>query len=248
MALVFTSNALAEEAKPSEKPQSARAARYLPEEEMAAIRGAAEKGDLKAQFKLSRILYDGKQAPMNLKEAAKWAQKSAEAGDENAQVLTAVFYGAGIGFEPDIKKTEQWVRKAVSKGNPLAQASMGYLYGQGVGVKLDYKEAFMWLEKSGKAGNPVGQVGLGKAYSDGLGVQKDMIKGYMWLELAAQSTVEAIKAPQKGDWSDMPGILYSKGLLLDNILSMKSQTGQLMSKAQMEKAEKLAAEWRKSRK
>jgi TPR repeat protein len=247
--ICITISALAaQKPAPAQTPAPTPLPTYLPAEELEKLRALGEKGDLDTQFRLFRIYGEGKEAPMNMAESAKWAQKSAELGNEYAQVTTAALYGIGMGFQPDVAKAEKLLRKAAQKGSPLGEAGLGYLYFNGVGVPLDFKEAFKWFEKAANKGNPVGHAGLGKVYADGLDKPKDVIKGYMWYEVSAALLKEAKAAKPKGGWEDVVPILYSRAMVLDQVNSLKNLAGKEMSQAQIDKAKKLAADWLKKNK
>jgi hypothetical protein len=70
----------------------------------------------------------------------------------------------------------------------------------------------------------------------------------MWLEVSAAALKDAKSLKPKGDWEDVVPILYSRGMLLDQVASMRDQTGKTMSQAQIDKAKKLAEDWRKKNK
>jgi TPR repeat protein len=80
----------------------------------------------------------------------------------------------------------------------------------------------MWYRKAAEQGDTYGQMNLGSAYDMGDGVPKDQVLAYMWLNLSAAAGNE-----------------LSRGELRD--------LEREMSKSQIQEAQRLTREWRRSR-
>jgi TPR repeat protein len=104
------------------------------------------------------------------------------------------------------------------QGNADAQFNLGIMYANGRGVPENDAEAVKWFRKAVEQGYAEAQNNLGFMYANGRGVPENDVKAHMWWSLA--------KA--QGD-KDAPGGLDA----------IKPR----MTRAQIAKAQELAAEW-----
>ena len=173
----------------------------------------------------------------------------ANKGDAEAQYHVGMMYNNGIGTERDLGQAFAWFQKAAAANDPLGAYKLGCYYdGQGAGIEtsdateaLKYKlvaakagyalaqhdvanlydrqgsaeEALKWWKMAGDQGYPAALFSLSMAYSAGKGTPRDLSLSYAYFKL---SNV----APKK------------------NVNEMAS----MLSKPELEKAEKLVSEWR----
>ena len=90
----------------------------------AAVRQAAEHGDVKAQGQLGHLYETGSGVRQDYGEAAAWYRKGAEGGDAEAQKNLAVLYAEGRGVTKDLREAVKWYRKAANQGNAEAQSAL----------------------------------------------------------------------------------------------------------------------------
>lgn len=81
-----------------------------------ALREAADAGDAKALFEVAARYAEGRGVKTDMKEAAKWYEKSAELGFAPAQYRIGNFYEKGIGVERDVPKAKTWYQLAAAQG------------------------------------------------------------------------------------------------------------------------------------
>ena len=68
------------------------------------------------------------------------------------------------------------------------------MYDHGQGVPQDYAEAVKWYRLAADQGYAVAQYNLGFMYADGQGVPQDYVQSHMWFNLAAaQSDANAVQ-------------------------------------------------------
>ena len=143
----------------------------------------------------------------------------AHQGDPDAQNKLGAAYFHGKGVEKNAGEAEKWFRQSAEKGYAKAQYNLGVMYYQGAGVAQNYSEAFKMYTQAAQKGYALAQYNLGLVYLQGVGVPKDQVTAYMWIFLASEKNVpDAVK----------------NRVFLDN----------KMAPAQLEKARKLAGEWK----
>ena len=172
----------------------------------------------------------------------------ANKGDAEAQYHAGMMHNNGIGTQQDPKQAFAWFQKSTASGDPLGAYKLGCYYdGQGAGIvasdaneALKYKliaaqagyalaqhdvaglydrqgnpeEALKWWKMAGDQGYPGALYRLSMAYSAGKGVPRDLSLSYAYFKLSKL-------APQK------------------NVNEMAT----LLSKPELEKAEKLVSQW-----
>jgi uncharacterized protein len=173
----------------------------------------------------------------------------AQKGDAEAQYHVGMMYNNGIGTQRDLKQAFEWFQKAAAANDPLGAYKLGCYYdGQGAGVvesdaheALKYKlvsakagyalaqhdvallyrrqenseEAVKWWKMAGDQGYPMALYNLSGSYFQGKGVPKDLSLAYAYFKIS--------NVPPKSKVNEMATIL---------------------SKPELEKAEKLVAEWK----
>jgi hypothetical protein len=173
----------------------------------------------------------------------------ADKGHAEAQYHVGMMHNNGIGTQQDPKQAFGWFEKSTASGDPLGAYKLGCYYdGQGAGIvtldpneALKYKlvaakagyalaqhdvailydrqgnsdEALKWWKMAGDQGYPRSLYSLSMAYSAGKGTPRDLSLSYAYFKLSKL-------APAK------------------NVNEMAS----MLSKPELEKAEKLVSEWR----
>jgi TPR repeat protein len=188
--------------------------------------------------------------PANANEADSFNAMVALAnkGNAEAQYHVGMMHNNGIGTQQDPKQAFEWFQKATASGDPLGAYKLGCYYaGQFAGVvpsdsneALKYKlvaakagyalaqndvavlylrqgnpeEALKWWKMAGDQGDPSALYSLAMSYSAGKGAPRDLSLSYAYFKLSKV-------APRK------------------NVNEMAS----MLSKPELEKAEKLVSEW-----
>jgi TPR repeat protein len=172
----------------------------------------------------------------------------ASKGDAEAQYHVGMMHNNGIGTQQDPKQAFEWFQKATASGDPLGAYKLGCYYdGQFAGIvtsdpteALKYKlvaakagyalaqhdvanqydrqgnpeEALKWWKMAGDQGYPRALFSLSMAYSAGKGAPRDLSLSYAYFKLS--------KIPPTKNVNEMASLL---------------------SKPELEKAEKLVSEW-----
>ena len=111
----------------------------------------------------------------------------------------------------------EW-RPLAEQGDAGAQATLGAMYEKGLGVAQDNAEAMKWYRKAAEQGYALAQNNLGAMYHNGKGVPQDYVDALMWFNLAvAQGNRIAAKNSEI--------------------------VAEMMSRADISKAQRLAREW-----
>jgi len=173
----------------------------------------------------------------------------ANKGDAEAQYHVGMMHNNGIGTQIDPRQAFEWFQKAAASNDPLGAYKLGCYYdGQGAGVvasdsteALKYKlvaakagyalaqhdvallydrqenaeEAVKWWKMAGDQGHPKALYNLSGSYFRGKGAPKDLALAYAYYKL-------------------------SKLVPSDKV----SQMATILSKPELEKAEKLVSEWK----
>ena len=105
---------------------------------------------------------------------------------------------------------------------PKPSTTLGIIYLQGQAVEKDYAAAARWFTKAAQQGVAPAQFNLGWMYAKGQGVSKDDVRGHMWVSLAASRLGE-----------NKEQAVRARDLLEGR-----------MSRDEIVKAQKLAAEWK----
>ncbi len=111
----------------------------------------------------------------------------------------------------------EW-RPLAEQGDAGAQATLGAMYEKGLGVAQDNAEAMKWYRKAAEQGYALAQNNLGAMYHNGLGVSQDYVNALMWFNLA---------------------VAQGNGIAAKN----SEIVAEMMSRADISKAQRLAREW-----
>ncbi len=123
------------------------------QEELAALRIAAEDGDIAAQATLGSCYYNGDGVAKDHTEAEQWLRLAAKQGDAGSQALLGILYYEGTTILQDYEEAGKWIRLAAKQGNLDAQRYMGLCYFNGAGVSKDYIEAYAWFNIASAQGD-----------------------------------------------------------------------------------------------
>jgi tetratricopeptide (TPR) repeat protein len=140
------------------------------------------------------------------------------------------------------------------RGDTGSQFWLGTGYEQGWFGKANFQEALKWLRKAAAHGDPDAQVSLGQMYEYGEGVQQNYKLAAKWYRKAAEHVPDFGGA---GQGRNNLGLLYLDGLgvpkdyvqaymwfSLANTETNLSDAKALMTPAQIQKAGRMAAEWK----
>ena len=95
-----------------------------PEEKFTDLKRRAESGDVKSQFGLARMYYNGDGTTKDDAKAAEWYRKAAEQGNAFSQYKLGAMYDKGEGVPKDAAKAVEWWQKAAAQGDEAAQESL----------------------------------------------------------------------------------------------------------------------------
>jgi TPR repeat protein len=109
------------------------------------LRTLAEKGNVKAQYKLGIMYQLGYGVARDYQEAVQWYRYSADRGDAGAQLSLGIMYNMGYGVARDYKEAVRWYRLSADQGDAAAQYVLGSKYRDGEGVGQDYLRAHVWF-------------------------------------------------------------------------------------------------------
>lgn len=184
------------------------------------LRALANEGDRSAQFKLGVLYEEGKGVPKNYTEAIRWYCVASAQGDADAPFHIGRIYHDGRGMPQDQARALKWYRVGANRGEPKAQVNLGVIYASGQGVLRNYAEAAKWFRIAAEHGDEIAQNNLGVLYLTGTGVRRDYVRAHMWFNLAAA----------QGD---------------HDAIAHRARVARLMTPPDIERAQKLAREWKK---
>jgi uncharacterized protein len=128
--------------------------------------------------------------------------------------------------EGDATAVAKRVLQRARRGDARAQAELGLMYAIGREVPQNYENAVEWYRRAADQGEPTAQYFLGLMYDKGQGVPQDAVVAQKWLILAT-----AKATGQKRDY-------YAR---VRDAIAFK------LSPEQIDKAQRLAAEWTPAR-
>jgi len=150
----------------------------------------ADEGDLKAQYNLGVMYFEGYGDANNYFAAAKWFLRAAKKGHAKAQLKLGIMYYQGIGIPEDKTKAAKLFRMSAKGGDGKAQTLAGLVYGEGLGVNQDFKESAKWYRLAAAKGYATAQYNLGIMYRDGKGMDQDILASHMWLNIARKNGID----------------------------------------------------------
>jgi localization factor PodJL len=152
-----------------------------------ALREAADAGDAKALFEVAARYAEGRGVKTDMKEAAKWYEKSAELGFAPAQYRIGNFYEKGIGVERDVPKAKTWYQLAAAQGNASAMHNLAVLFAMGADGAADNESAARWFADAAELGVKDSQFNLGILAAKGVGMTQNLEESYKWFALVAKA-------------------------------------------------------------
>jgi len=151
-----------------------------------ALREAAAEGDAKALFEVGSRYADGRGVTADLKQAAKWYERSAELGFAPSQYRIGNFFEKGLGVERDIAKAKTWYQLAATQGNASAMHNLAVLFAMGADGTADNESAARWFTMAADLGVKDSQFNLGILAAKGVGVKQSLEESYKWFALVAK--------------------------------------------------------------
>jgi uncharacterized protein len=112
---------------------------------MELIRPLADQGDVRAQFNLATMYYNGRGVPQDHATAAMWFRRAAEQGDMQAQRYLGFMYANGQGVARDDREAVKWYGRAAEQGDADAQVNLGVMYSAARGTAQNYVQAHKWF-------------------------------------------------------------------------------------------------------
>jgi len=144
-------------------------------------RRAAELGDRSAMCMLAMAYRDGRNAPRDPDEGARWSKRAAELGDMPSMMDLGRFYSDPDGGRGDGAMAIHWYQRAAEKGAYPATLNMANLHVAGLLVPKDVPRALALLRPLAEQGIPSAQSRLGQIYQNE--EPKDLPKACFWLTL-----------------------------------------------------------------
>ncbi len=142
-------------------------------------------------------------------------------GHADSQYKLGVAYDEGLGVSKDYTEAFKWFSLAAEQGHAHSQFRVGDMYMSGLGIVKSDAEAVKWFRKAAEQGLANAQGMLGIAYAKGQGVPQNYVLAYMWLHLATEGRQGAAQ--------------------------FRDAVGERMTVAQISEAQKLAREWKVTR-
>lgn len=84
----------------------------------------AQNGDVNAQYNLGVLYFEGKDAPQDYMEAAKWYGAAADQGDKQAQFNLGLMFYRGIGLQQNYLYAYELFELAARQGDERSQQGM----------------------------------------------------------------------------------------------------------------------------
>lgn len=114
----------------------------------------ADQGSVIAYRRLGELYLNGKGAPRNAVEAARWFRRAAEKDDFPATAELGGMYQRGEGVLPDWKEAHRLLKKAAEAGDAYAMREFAFMVLDGRGQPASIQEALRWYGKAAEAGQP----------------------------------------------------------------------------------------------
>ena len=181
------------------------------QDEIDAIRFAAEQGDAKAQSNLGLMYDQGLGVSQDYAEAVQWFRLAAEQGDARAQCQLGAMYATGKGVSQDQVQAHMWLSLAAAGMKPSEDRDFAVKFRDKVAVGLSVEDLALaqelarnWspyninaiqlgvVRAAAEQGHPGMQCLLGSRHAAGRDVPRDYAEAAKWFRLAAeQGEVEA---------------------------------------------------------
>jgi uncharacterized protein len=134
----------------------------------------------------------------------------------------AYYYGHGV--SRDYSEAVRMYKRAAGKGSAMAQSTLGDIYFYGRGAPQDFVEAVKWWTLAADADISTAQLNLSVMLANGDGTPQDYVRSHMYANLAAS------KLPPGED--------------RETAVKNRDIVAKLMTRQQLEEAQRLAREWR----
>ena len=112
------------------------------------------KTDVRAQFGLGTLYFDGDGVEQDYVESARWFSLAAEQGYAPAQFNLGNAFKAGNGVELDERRANHWWLLAADQEFSPAQFNLGTQYYFGRGVSRNEPAALRWYKRAADNGHP----------------------------------------------------------------------------------------------
>lgn len=178
---------------------------------------AADQGHAPSMYAYGHYLIMGKGVPVNKVEGAKWIEKAADKGEKEAMFENALNYLLGEGVKKNFPMGAGLMYKAATSGSSNAQYYVWLIFKN----PKDKKTAFNNLVKSAKQGNPNGMLAYGQELAKNKKSSRKQAEAYKWIFLAKKS-----------------------GLIGSNADKPLADLTAKLSKSQIAKGKKMAANWK----
>lgn len=133
----------------------------VPDQDLQAVRLAADRGDAVAQLNLGKMYEGGRGGlPPAPQEAARLYKLSAAQGYAEGQLHLAFIYERGSGVPKDLREAARLYRLAADQGNAAAQANLADAYERGDGLRKNLCEALRLRKLAAAQGNTYAQNAL----------------------------------------------------------------------------------------
>jgi TPR repeat protein len=149
--------------------------------------------EAQALFQRGRVLFEGLQGRVDLREAARLFFEAGNKDHVLAATALATMYFNGIGVPVDRERackigkfTAPLVKKLAESGDCVAMNLLGFTYQNAMGVEKNEAEGFQWTLKAARMKYALAQANVGLAYATGQGVKQDCGEAMAWLQKSAE--------------------------------------------------------------
>ena len=166
---------------------------------------------------------------------------------ETPRLNTAsTMYYFGKGVAKDAPEAEKWFRSAAEQGIAMAQHALGIMYDKGKGVAKDAPEAVKWYRRAAEQGIVGSQFELAIKYALGMGVPRNYLQAYVWTSLAASGIAGEGSLAGSGlvGEGSLAGSGLEERLAREGLAQMRDWLAKQLSKSELERAQRIAEEWR----
>lgn len=137
---------------------------------------SADAGEVRAQFNLGVMYYNGTYVKQDYKKAMTWFEKAGNQGNPRAMFNQGVMYYRAEGVDEDFTKAHRLFTAASLQGFNEAMFNLGVMHAQGQGVETDTGVAYAWFSAAKKYGNPNAQAVLTQIEEAANNEQKKALK------------------------------------------------------------------------
>jgi len=213
---------------------------------------AAHQDHPEAQFQLALSHVRGDGVERDLDQAVHWVRRSADNGYVTAVVALAGYYRHGYGSLPvNYKEAVTLYQKAIEMGSCYevnnARHALGTMFALGEGVTEDHEQACRLFEISAEGEHHEAMFDVGVCYEEGKGGPRDLIKAYSWYSnviVLAEANLDWFRS--SGEDGEYLANSHTDRVILDRSLERFDALKQVLTPAELTKAEKLAEEWQVS--